>query len=64
MFALGSSLVVEPAASVPRTAKEHGAKLVIINREPTPLDRTADLVLNESIGAALSEIDRLLTKSS
>ena len=55
IFALGSSLVVEPAASIPRTAKQYGAKLVIINREPTPLDHTADLVLHESIGEALTK---------
>jgi NAD-dependent deacetylase len=60
LLALGSSLVVEPAASIPRTAKQYGAKLVIINRDPTPLDTIADLVLNESIGEALSKVDRLL----
>jgi NAD-dependent deacetylase len=60
LLALGSSLVVEPAASIPRIAKQHGAKLAIINRDPTPLDDLADLVLHESIGQALSEIDRLL----
>ena len=60
IFALGSSLVVEPAASIPRTAKQHSARLVIINRERTPLDRAADVVLNESIGEALTAIDRCL----
>ena len=35
---IGSSLVVEPAASMPRIAKRSGAKLVIINRDPTPYD--------------------------
>ena len=60
LFAIGSSLVVEPAASVPRIAKQHGARLVIINREPTPLDDAADLVLHESIGTALESIDRSL----
>ena len=37
-LALGSSLVVYPAASLPKMAKAHGAKLVIINRDSTPLD--------------------------
>jgi NAD-dependent deacetylase len=60
MLALGSSLVVEPAAGIPRTAQQYGAKLVIINREPTPLDHMADLVLHESIGEALSAVDRCL----
>jgi NAD-dependent deacetylase len=51
---LGSSLVVYPAASFPLLAKRRGARLVIINREPTEQDPYADLVINESIGAVLS----------
>lgn len=58
---LGSSLVVEPAASLPRYAQQAGAKLVIINREATPLDELADCRIAASIGATLSEIDRCLT---
>ena len=38
MLAIGSSLVVTPAADLPRIAKSNGARLVIINRDPTPLD--------------------------
>jgi NAD-dependent deacetylase len=53
-LAIGSSLVVEPAASLPRTAKHHGATLVIINREGTPLDSIADLVIRNSIGETLA----------
>jgi NAD-dependent protein deacetylase/lipoamidase len=49
----GSSLVVYPAAGFPELAKRNGATLVIINREPTGLDRIADLVLNRSIGETL-----------
>jgi len=49
-LALGSSLVVEPAASLPRLAKEHGATLVIVNRDATPLDAIADLVIHAPIG--------------
>jgi NAD-dependent deacetylase len=56
-FAIGSSLVVEPAASLPRIAKQHGARLVIINRDPTPLDASADAVLHASIGEVLTAID-------
>jgi NAD-dependent deacetylase len=52
-LAIGSSLVVYPAAGFPRMAKQNGAKLVIINRDPTPLDAFADLVLNVEIGPAL-----------
>jgi NAD-dependent deacetylase len=49
----GSSLVVYPAAVCPELAKRNDASLVIINREPTGLDRIADLVLNRSIGETL-----------
>lgn len=51
---IGSSLVVHPAASFPLVAKRNGARLVILNREETPLDVYADLVLHEEIGATLS----------
>src|SRR3954447_17899415 len=47
---LGSSLVVYPAAGFPQLAKHNGAKLVIVNREPTGLDQIADLVLHAPIG--------------
>jgi len=49
---LGSSLVVYPAAGFPNLAKRNGARLAIVNREPTDFDRQADLVLNRSIGEA------------
>ncbi len=52
-LAVGSSLVVYPAAGFPALAKESGAGLVIINREPTGLDALADLVINAEIGATL-----------
>jgi len=51
---VGSSLVVYPAAAFPAFAKENGAQLVIINREPTPLDNAADLVIRAEIGSVLS----------
>ncbi|MCB1475118.1 MAG: NAD-dependent deacetylase [Rhodobiaceae bacterium] len=51
---LGSSLVVYPAASLPLIAKDAGARLVIVNREPTEQDGVADLVLNTEIGALLT----------
>lgn len=51
---VGSSLVVYPAAGFPELAKELGAKLVIVNREPTPLDSIADLVVHREIGPTLS----------
>jgi len=61
-LAMGSSLVVEPAASLPPRAKEYGARLVIINREPTPQDELADVVVHASIGETLAEIDRQLDR--
>lgn len=51
---LGSSLVVHPAATFPVIAKRAGARLVILNREETPLDGFADLVLHAEIGPTLS----------
>jgi NAD-dependent deacetylase len=57
MLAIGSSLVVTPAADLPRTAKSHGARLVIINRDPTPLDPIADATLGGSIGDVLAALD-------
>ena len=53
---IGSSLQVYPAASLPELAKRCGAKLVILNREPTPLDVIADLVLHDEIGPTLGEV--------
>jgi NAD-dependent deacetylase len=50
---IGSSLVVWPAAGFPLMAKRNGARLVIINREPTEFDDIADLVVREDIGTVL-----------
>jgi len=55
-LALGSSLVVYPAAQLPETAKRSGARLVIINRDPTPMDEVADLVINASIGETMDKV--------
>ena len=57
LLVLGSSLVVEPAASLPRLAKQQGARVVIVNRDETPQDATADQVFHESIGATLETIN-------
>ena len=53
-LAIGSSLVVWPAAGFPLMAKRNGAQLVIINREATDFDDIADLVIRQDIGAVLS----------
>jgi NAD-dependent deacetylase len=52
-LAIGSSLVVWPAAGFPLMAKRNGAALVIINREPTEFDEVADLVVHHDIGDVL-----------
>ncbi|MCR5874072.1 Sir2 family NAD-dependent protein deacetylase [Phenylobacterium sp. J426] len=51
---LGSSLVVYPAAGFPLMAKRNGARLAIVNREPTELDPYADLVLHDEIGPVMT----------
>ena len=58
LLAVGSSLVVEPAASIPRVARQAGARLIIVNRDPTPLDGIADAVVHGEIGAILPELVR------
>ena len=60
-IAIGSSLVVYPAANIPIIAKQTGAKYVILNREPTEQDPIADLVINAEIGVTLNEALKLLT---
>jgi NAD-dependent deacetylase len=52
-IAIGSSLVVWPAAGFPMMAKDCGARLVIVNREPTEQDDLADLVIPYDIGETL-----------
>ncbi len=54
-LAVGSSLVVYPAAGFPALAKRAGAELVILNREPTDLDGMADLVVHGEIGPTLGQ---------
>ena len=53
---LGSSLVVYPAASVPAHAVQNGARLIIINRDETPLGAEADLVSHDSVSEALGQM--------
>jgi NAD-dependent deacetylase len=61
---VGSSLVVFPAANLPEVARDHGAQLVIVNREPTPYDDVADVVLHgtagEILGAVVEQIDKVV----
>jgi len=62
-LAIGSSLVVHPAAGLPEIARRAGAKLVIINREPTEQDAAADAVLHEPIGSTLARIGETMTSA-
>ena len=55
-LAIGSSLVVWPAAGYPLMAKRNGAALVIINRDPTEFDEIADLVVHHDIGDVLGPL--------
>lgn len=54
--AVGSSLTVQPAATLPMIAKYEGARLIIVNGEATPLDGLADRVLRGSIGTVFSAL--------
>lgn len=54
MIVLGSSLSVFPAAGFPEYAKKLGASLAIVNREETPLDDIADVVVREQIGSTMA----------
>ncbi len=56
MILLGSSLVVYPAAYLPQQARQSGARLIIINLDPTPFDHLADVVLHAKTGEALPPI--------
>jgi NAD-dependent deacetylase len=51
--AVGTSLAVYPAAGLPELALRSGARLVILNAEPTPFDAYADAVLRAQLGAVL-----------
>ncbi|MBQ0863950.1 MULTISPECIES: Sir2 family NAD-dependent protein deacetylase [unclassified Streptomyces] len=55
-LAVGTSLQVQPAASLAGLAAEHGARLVIVNAEPTPYDPIADEVVRDPIGRALPRL--------
>jgi NAD-dependent deacetylase len=59
-LAMGSSLVVSPANALPPLAKRGGGRLVIINRDPTPLDGIADLVIHAAIGETLAAVEGAL----
>lgn len=53
---VGSSLLVTPAANMPKYALKNGAKLIIINRQETPFDRRADILFHTDAGKTLTAI--------
>ncbi len=59
-LAVGTSLQVHPAAGLTQVAADHGARLIIVNAEPTPYDDIADEVVREPIGTALPRVLREL----
>jgi NAD-dependent deacetylase len=54
-ISIGTSLVVYTVAGFPKLAKEIGAKVIIINNEPTDYDNIADLVIHQQIGQVFSD---------
>jgi NAD-dependent protein deacetylase/lipoamidase len=64
MLAIGSTLTVEPAASLCAVATEAGGHLVIVNRDPTPYDALATEVIREPIGTAVPGIADVLVAAS
>jgi NAD-dependent deacetylase len=56
LLAVGTSLQVWPAAGLVEIAAAHGARVVVVNAEPTPFDDVADLVVREPIGTALPRL--------
>jgi NAD-dependent deacetylase len=62
MFVVGTSAIVHPAASLPLTAADSGAKIVEVNPEPTPLSRTASFVFRGKAGEILPAIQQELIK--
>ena len=56
MIVLGSSLVVQPVAGLPKIALENGSRLIICNLQTTPYDQHADLVMHEKIENVAEEL--------
>jgi NAD-dependent deacetylase len=59
MLVAGSSLEVVPAAELPAMALRSGARLIIVNRQPTPMDRRADVVIHGDVAEVLPRIAEL-----
>lgn len=64
MLVVGTSLVVFPAAELPWIAARAGAAMIVINAEPTPVDKLAEVVIHGRAGEALPEILRAMPISA
>ena len=63
ILVVGSSLVVYPAAEIPLVAVRSGARMIVVNAEPTPFDGLAEVVIHGRSGEVLPEIVRLIALS-
>ena len=55
---VGSSLAVFPVADLPNRTREAGGRVAIVNREPTPFDGDAELVIHAGAGDTLAAVLR------
>jgi NAD-dependent deacetylase len=62
VLVVGSSLVVYPAADIPRVALRSGARMIVVNAEPTPFDELAEVVIHGRSGEVLPEIVELISE--
>jgi NAD-dependent deacetylase len=60
-ISIGTSLSVQPVAKLPELAKKNGSKLVILNRDATPLDHQADVVINAELQDIFLKISKNLS---
>jgi NAD-dependent deacetylase len=60
MLVVGTSLVVYPAAEIPLVASRAGAPMIVVNAEPTPFDRFAEVVIHGRSGEVLPQIVALI----
>jgi NAD-dependent deacetylase len=61
MLVAGSYLEVAPASSIPFLAKSRGARIIIVNHQPTSLDPSADIVIHEDVAIVLPKIVQLVS---
>jgi NAD-dependent deacetylase len=60
VLVVGSSLMVYPAANIPLVALRSGARMIVVNAEPTPFDELAEVVIHGRSGEVLPEIVQLI----